>query len=66
MGSADRQVRWTFLAVFAAAVIAQGVGAKLLIRLANDTLPAGAFLALAVLAAAYGLLVAGLVRMLAR
>ncbi len=59
-------MKWTFLAGFGAAVIAQGVGMKLVISLANNTLPVAGLPALAVLVGAYGLLVVGLARMVGR
>lgn len=66
MRPADRQVTWAFLAAFVAAVIAQGVGAKLVIRLVNGTLSAAALPGVAVLVGAYGLLVVALARMVSR
>lgn len=59
-------MRWVFPAAFAAAVIVQGVGMRLVIRLVNDTLPLAVLPGLAFLAGAYGLLVVGLARMVGR
>lgn len=64
--SPDRSLPWFFLAAFTAATVTQGIGAKLVLRLFDGTLPAAALPALALLVAAYGLLVIGLIRMLRR
>jgi len=57
---------WPFLAVFTAAVLVQGIGTKLVIRLVNDSLPDAVLPGLAILAVAYGLLLIGLARMVGR
>lgn len=60
-----RNRRWTFIAALAGATLVQGTGAKLVGQLIRGTLPTAGVVALVVLAAAYLLLVVGLVRMLA-
>ncbi|MDQ7844505.1 MAG: hypothetical protein QN141_05310 [Armatimonadota bacterium] len=63
MRSPERRLPWAFLAAFAAATLTQGVGAKLVIRLVNGSLPDVILPGLAILAGAYALLVIGLVRL---
>lgn len=66
MRSRDRRIPWGFLAAFAAATMAQGVGAKLAVQLVNGTVPPAGLLGLVILIAAYAFLVTGLIRMLRR
>lgn len=66
MRSRDRHLHLMFLLVFATAVIAQGVGTKLVLRLASDGLPAVVLAGLVILAGAYRLLVVGLARVVGR
>ena len=64
MRPSDRRLPWMFLIAFTAATIAQGVGAKFVVRLVGGSLPPAGVAGLAILVGAYGLLIIGLVRML--
>lgn len=64
MRAPDRRLTWMFLFAFTAATITQGVGAKLVVRLVSGSLLPAGVAGLAMLVAAYGLLITGIIRML--